>query len=247
MEWKIGEIFEYQGEWHQCVEQPKDYIGCVCDICSMSEFGNCELDLCLGTYRKDRTNVIFKKLEKVGEPYMIHGKTRQQYKLYHYLPITNENIGKDIVIDDVNGIVDITIKQDKNKEDMEENKLNLKPFDLEEAKAGKPVYTKDGAKVRIICFDAKCDTPIIALVTTDNGEEITFYYLIDGTFANCENQDNDLMMLSEKHEGWVNVVKEPLGDDTVALGRIFSDHDEAVKLGKSNDKYIATVKIEWEE
>ena len=25
MERKIGEIFEYNGEWYQCVEQPGDY------------------------------------------------------------------------------------------------------------------------------------------------------------------------------------------------------------------------------
>ena len=31
-------------------------------------------------------------------------------------------------------------------------KLNLKEFDLEAAKAGKPVCTKDGRKARIICF-----------------------------------------------------------------------------------------------
>ena len=30
------------------------------------------------------------------------------------------------------------------KEDMEEKKLNLKPFDLEAAKAGKSVCTRDG-------------------------------------------------------------------------------------------------------
>lgn len=52
----------------------------------------------------------------------------------------------------------VEIKQ--NKEDMKEKKLNLRPFDLEAAKAGKPVYTRDGRKVRIICFDAKCIKPI---------------------------------------------------------------------------------------
>ena len=83
---------------------------------------------------------------------------------------------------------------------MEEKKLNLKPFNLEDAKEGKPVCTRDGANARIICFDAKCETPIIALITTDDGEEITLDYFIDGTFANSENPDNDLMMLPEKKE-----------------------------------------------
>lgn len=48
-------------------------------------------------------------------------------------------------------------------ETKENNKY--KPFDLEQAKAGKPVYTRDGHKARIICFDAKLENySIIALV-----------------------------------------------------------------------------------
>lgn len=66
---------------------------------------------------------------------------------------------------------------------MEEKKLNLKPFDLQKAREGKPVCTRDGAKARIICFDAKSDAPIIALITTDDGTEIAFDYLSDGTFS----------------------------------------------------------------
>ena len=38
---------------------------------------------------------------------------------------------------------------------MEDKTLNLKPFNLEAAKQGKPVCTRDGRKARIICFDAK--------------------------------------------------------------------------------------------
>lgn len=52
-----------------------------------------------------------------------------------------------------------------NKEYMEEKKLNLKPFDLEAAKTGKPVCTRDGRKARIICFDKKdINYPIVALI-----------------------------------------------------------------------------------
>lgn len=51
------------------------------------------------------------------------------------------------------GAIFVEIKQ--KQEDMEEKNLNLKPFDLEAAKAGKPVCTRDGRKARIICFNAK--------------------------------------------------------------------------------------------
>ena len=48
---------------------------------------------------------------------------------------------------------------------MEEILKHLKPFNLEEAKAGKPICTRDGRKARIICYDKKGDSdPIIALI-----------------------------------------------------------------------------------
>lgn len=125
------------------------------------------------------------------------------------------------------------------------NKLKLKPFSLEAAKAGKPVCTRDGAKARIICFDAKSDAPIIALITTDDGTEIAFDYLSDGTFFNSENPDNDLMMLSEKKEGWVNVYSSKYSDKPHTGNKIFDSKKEALEKGKEIDNYIATSKIEY--
>ena len=129
----------------------------------------------------------------------------------------------------------------KALETEETKKPNLKPFNLEEAKAGKPVCTRDGAKARIICFDAKSDAPIIALITTDDGTEIAFDYLSDGTFFNSENPNNDLMMLLEKKEGWVNVYK----DGTLGL-RAYNTKKEAFDKASPSD-YVDTVKISWEE
>ena len=80
MERKIGEIFEHNGEWYQCVEQPEKYDKTVCAICDFHGIGNCELDRCSETYRSDKKSVIFKKLEKVGEPKIINGKKVQLLK-----------------------------------------------------------------------------------------------------------------------------------------------------------------------
>ena len=84
---------------------------------------------------------------------------------------------------------------------------NLKPFDLQAAKSGKPVCTRDGRKARIICFDAKCTFPIIALVTNTGGNESLIRYYSNGSFTNLNEAGCDLMMLPEKKEGWVNVSK----------------------------------------
>ena len=85
----------------------------------------------------------------------------------------------------------------------------MKKFDLERAKKGEPVCTREGRKVRIICYDFKHDDqPILALV--DMGErESPYCFYEDGR---CEKyKSNDLFMLSVPKINW-RKCKE---DDTV--------------------------------
>lgn len=134
----------------------------------------------------------------------------------------------------------VEIKQ--NKENMGEKKLNLKEFNLEAAKAGKPVCTRDGRKARIICFDTinKGNYPIIALLE-DKGCEAIFYYNKDGK---CNvGTEIDLMMLPEKKEGWINIYKD--FEDTVCC--VYPTEKEALEDGETEKDYITTIKIEWEE
>lgn len=246
MERQVGEIFEYNGEWYQCVEQPKQCdCAIVCELCAFSAVSNCELDECSGTYRSDSKSVIFKKLEKVGDSYVAYGLTRQKYKLHVPLVITDEILDEDISCDEVNGIVDIRAKQ--NKENMEEKKLNLKPFDLEAAKAGKPVCTRDGRKARIICFDAKCNKPIVALIY-DCNKETVLQYLENGRFFVDQIDKYDLMMFPQKKEGWVNVYKSyNVGKKIPCMASIYPTKEEAKKSSVVGFDYVDTVKIEWEE
>lgn len=123
-----------------------------------------------------------------------------------------------------------------------EKKLNLKPFDFEAAKAGKPVCTRDGRKARIICFDTinKGNYPIIALLE-DKGCEAIFYYNKDGK---CNvGTERDLMMLPEKKEGWINIYKD--FEDTVCCA--YLTKEDALKNRSIEYGYITTIKIEWEE
>ena len=137
-------------------------------------------------------------------------------------------------------------KKNETLSNLETTGKNLKPFDLEAARSGKPVCTRDGRKARIICFNAKRDAPIIALVTNNYGKEIAYDYFLGGLSANSENEDNDLMMLREKHEGWVNVYKSSNGKRSI--GCFHPTKEIAMsKVDKSNDNYLTTTKIEWEE
>lgn len=254
MERKVGEIFEYNGEWYQCIHTKS--LGCEnCDLATKSDIHCSDVfeirGECLSCYRKDGKSVIFKKLEKVGDSYVAYGLTRQKYKLHVPLVITDEILDEDISCDEVNGIVDIRAKQ--NKENMEEKKLNLKPFDLEAAKAGKPVCTRDGRKVRIISFDRHGeDCPIIALVVDSKNAECeeVIDYTLDGICnENIINHNKyDLMMFTRKKEGWVNVYKSDNNKYSALLGSayVYKTKGEA-ELNFDEDNGLATVKIEWEE
>lgn len=235
MEWKIGEIKQVNGEWYQCVE------GTCNNECyfynrslhkTIADINGDGFGACNACFRNDNKSVIFKKLEKVGEPFI--GKVHiqlQRYKIYAE-PIVNptENIG---YIDEGNMIA-IEIKE--NKEDMEEKKLNLKPFDIQKAREGKPVCTRDRKKARIICFDKGGIYPVIALVQ-EEGSETCHFYEKDGKCADSGN-GHDLLMLSEKKEGWANVY-----DDTP----IYDTKEEALNRRSKIRGYIDTVKVSWEE
>ena len=289
MERKIGEIFEYNGEWYQTVEAPIDEHSCNgCQGCKGTGGPHIFGGECNGNARKDNKFVIFKKLEKVGKPYEHYEKFYQCYKLpmeteIRLLPNNCYPIGKDNLVE-----IEIKQKEDmeekkqcgdtrfrtiarakehlfqatniaedkkelevldsfllrcwqmgwlKQYEDVEEKKTNLSPFDIQKAREGKPVCTRDGRKARIICFDAKGDKPIIALVEMGTAETPN-NYPIDGKAISAKEASCDLMMLTEKKEGWVNVYSN-------CLGGPYESKECALKQ-KMKD-CIDTVKISWEE
>ncbi len=123
----------------------------------------------------------------------------------------------------------------------------MKEFNLEQAKLGHPVCTRDGRPVRILCFDRKHEEmayPIVALVTLPGNE--TEYTEMYDTYGKAYDtpRECDLMMASVKHEGWANVC---VGDFGYFLSReIWATKDEALNHSEGGTK-VATVKIEWEE
>ena len=94
----------------------------------------------------------------------------------------------------------------------------MREFDLEKAKAGHPVQTRDGHKARIICFDRKDSCfQIIALIDYSEEEgvnvgadkgEVAFTYTLTGRNLFDRECESDLVMAPEKHEGWVNFYRD---------------------------------------
>ena len=256
MERKVGEIFEYNGEWYQCIHTKS--LGCEnCDLATKSDIHCSDVfeirGECLSCYRKDGKSVIFKKLEKVGDPEIINGKKVQSIVTgYANCTFCVFKKGGACLSGGVckNSVRAIYVEIKQNKEDMEEKKLNFKPFDLEAAKAGKPVCTRDGRKVRILCYDLKgAEYPIVALVEAhDYLDESISTYDRNGRFDHDRENKNDLMMLSWKKEGWVNVYKSyNVGKKIPCMASIYPTKEEAKKSSVVGFDYVDTVKIEWEE
>lgn len=124
----------------------------------------------------------------------------------------------------------------------------MKEFNLEEAKAGKPVCTRDGRRARIICWDMKGGYPIVALIEDkDWGETISGYDKHGHIWCHNFTEDMkryDLMMAPEKKEGWINLYRTSTGVST--CGPVCRTKEHAFE-GRIKADYITTIKIEWEE
>ena len=122
---------------------------------------------------------------------------------------------------------------------MEEKNMetsNLKPFNLEAAKSGKPVCTRDGRKARIICFDRNDCKRIVALVQTNSETESLLECYDDGRVFHSDT-NNDLMMLPEKKEGWA----------VIRIRDIYETEEQAKEVLLNSRTAMMIKKISWEE
>ena len=127
----------------------------------------------------------------------------------------------------------------------------MRRFNLEEAKEGAKVCTRDGREARIICFDCKsCDNlrPIIALVDDDDlGSEKVESYNYEGRKFFTSINPEDLMLSGEKHVGWVNIFKPHIISRGRAMSMVYNTREEAIKNIGNRFNYITTIQIKWEE
>ena len=164
--------------------------------------------------------------------------------LYKLVPKEREGYCSGCIFKDPNGSICTILTKDCNKGliykkvDEPISNSRLKPFNLEAAKAGKPVCTRDGRKARIICFDFRDIEEICCLIAAvAHGEaEKIYYYDSYGKYRGGDGSKYDLMMLPENKEGWVNVYKHNLYDT-----------ESEAKRAHVKEGYIDTIKIEWEE
>ena len=123
----------------------------------------------------------------------------------------------------------------------------MKPFNLKEylKNSSRKVVTRDGRPVRIICTDRKGATPIIALVNDGLSEELGHAFYSDGKIFSDEDNELDLFFAPEKHEGWVNIIRDMVHNEVYCGNMIYASKEEAERI--ANNATLATAKIEWEE
>lgn len=114
-------------------------------------------------------------------------------------------------------------------------------FDLEKAKAGAKVCTRDGREARVICWDKKFEFPIVALIEDENGPgEKIRCYTAKGRYYASSKHPSDLMLAGEKKGGWINVYKDG------CCGSVYPSKEEALKA-RDEATCVDTIHIEWEE
>lgn len=125
----------------------------------------------------------------------------------------------------------------------------MKQFNLKEylKNPDRRIITRDGRSVRIICTDRNWidATHIIALVTIENGVELTKSYSTEGrSIFGQDNGPDDLFFAPQKKEGWINLFKV---NSATTTGEVYNTEEEAKSAIAKSLVYISTVKVEWEE
>ena len=123
----------------------------------------------------------------------------------------------------------------------------MKQFNLAEylKNPSRKVVTRDNRNVRIICTDAKGNRPVIGLVDYKDYEG-SYGYTKNGRIRDDDYDGNlDIFFAPEKHEGWINLYRGVL--DVTYAGCVYTSEKEAKERIDDPQRYVTTVKIEWEE
>jgi hypothetical protein len=117
---------------------------------------------------------------------------------------------------------------------------NLKPFNLQDALAGKPVVTRQGKKVtQLHLFNTNTEQPLLGII---EGDKDIYTWNKDGIyFSHKDTSAFDLFMAPEKKSIWVNLYEYENGQ--LWVGCYYNSLEEASKPGTHMGRYIKTIEI----
>lgn len=186
-----------------------------------------------------------------SQPWHIELQTKDSGAYDYFIHSETKYSSEEVMMKDVNKIIE-NIKywcDDKFAFHFKgcDEKPTLTPFDINLAKAGKPVCTRDRRKARVLCYDFKQNEeyPILVAVENKDGKECALLYSNDGISEMYKSSNNELVMFPEKKEGWVNVYKECDGEYYVEKV-VYKIKGHAVE-NASSQNYVGTVRIEFYE
>lgn len=127
----------------------------------------------------------------------------------------------------------------------------MKQFNLAEylKNPSRKVITRGGYPATIVSTTFHQENyPVVAEVCFSSYDKKQSYsFTANGSFLDSSEDPRDLFFAPEKHEGWINVYRNK-ETGTMSFGQVLrTSREEAEKLAKSSDYYVATAKIEWEE
>lgn len=136
----------------------------------------------------------------------------------------------------------------------------MKPFNLQEALAGKPVVTRDGRKVQDIRHLPSA-TMYTVVGVVDGSLENPRTFTHHGAFS-ANDVENDLFMAPQKKKGWINIYQKEGKTESgyyygnvmaISSHRVIHSCRESADAGASSPYVqdlgprIACALIEWEE
>lgn len=128
----------------------------------------------------------------------------------------------------------------------------MKPFNLEEAKAGKPVCTRDGRSARVVDYDYNPNkgAPILAVMPRPDGTANSVHsYSATGKFTGIGDGTSglDLFMAPVQRTVWVNLYKASEAKVGMVSGGLYASEQEAVLIAGESPSYVGTFPITYEE
>lgn len=81
--------------------------------------------------------------------------------------------------------------------------MNYKPFDLEAARAGKPLITGDGTPAKFIAHVPESEYPVVVVI-----DNVIYTLKDDGVWLDRTLLSRCLFMAPEKKTVWVNIYSE---------------------------------------
>lgn len=238
----IGDPIEYNGQWFQMVglaDKAQGCRQCVFKGYCLKEEIHCQIDAVfvkIKDYKPKNKKTMEEKKDEKKADLMSNTETQVQLLCSEY---SDNKITLKNLVSKLKGLFS------------EEDKVNCIPFDIEKAINGRDVCTRDGRNVRILCFDAKGDRPIVALIDQkDISDDYPYKYYSNGSFYDDDTiSDMDLMIVQSVKTGWVNLYKNNSDNDNCIYNasNVYSSIEEARNHIINQDNYIDTVKLSWKE